>query len=167
MKRIHSKTEWISGDDSLEVIWTSDINNDRVILSTQLQSEQPFTDVGDHAHDSTAYYCMNAVQGLTWRIGADVNNRGIFTNTSQLTNTTDPNFRAVSVSWPVFGIAVDVGSVGSTPTSPVVWGLGVVRNNSVEYKGADATTKQRSSYYWSNFSTAVDVVRTSLCISSE
>ncbi|KLO17752.1 DUF1793-domain-containing protein [Schizopora paradoxa] len=149
--------EWISGDDNREVIWTSDVNNDRVILSTQLQTESPFTDFSDHAHDSTAYYCMKAVSGLTWRIGADVQDRGIFTNTSQLTNTTDPNFRPVSDSWPVFGIAVDVGSVGSTPSSPVIWGIGVVRNQSVQYLGSDATTKQRSAYYWANFTTAVDV----------
>ncbi len=95
---------------------------------------------------------------MTWQIGQDILNRGIFTNNSQLQNTTDNQFRAVSDNWPVFSIAVDVGSVGSTPSNPVIWALGVVRNPSVQYIGSDATPKQRSAYYWSNFSTPVDVV---------
>lgn len=151
-------SEWISGNDNLEVTWSSSITNDHVILLTQLQSQEPFTDVSDHAHDSTAYYCMSAVSGMTWQIGQDIINRGIFTNNSQLKNTSDTQFRAVSDNWPVFGIAVDVGSVGSAPSTPLVWAIGVVRNSSVQYSGSSAIPTQRSAYYWSNFSNAIDVV---------
>lgn len=149
----------MSGDDSLVVSWSNVVNNDYVILQTQLQTQQPFTEVNNHAHDSTAYYSMKSQPGLTWQIGEDIVVRAQFANASSLQNTTDTTFRAVSDRWPVFGISVDVGTVGSTASTPVVWTLGVVRTQSVQYKGLSGLVEQRSAYYWSNFSSPTDVVR--------
>lgn len=101
---------------------------------------------------------MKAVAGQTWQIGEDVNNREIFASTSRLQNVSDTLFRSVSQRWPVFGIAVDVGSVGKSCSAPVMWALGIVRNPSVKYLNAHATIELRSAYYWSSFSTAIDVV---------
>jgi hypothetical protein len=40
--------------------------------------------------------------------------------------------RQTHSDWPVFGIAVNLGTISST-TNPVVWGLGVVRNPVTQY----------------------------------
>lgn len=59
--------------------------------------------------------------------------------------------------WPVFGISVDLGTITST-SSPIVWGLGLIRDPCIQYETASGNIEQRSSYFWSNFSTDVEVV---------
>ena len=59
--------------------------------------------------------------------------------------------------WPVFGIAVDFGSVVNTTVSPV-WAIGIVRNPVVQYTGTNGQIQNRSSYYWSAYSTIQEVV---------
>ena len=154
-------TEFIAGDESLIVKWTTDASSTHISTQAQAQTQQPMVDAFNHAQDAVLYFSMKATQGLTWQNNADVVCRSTFANTSALQNTSDSTFRAVNERWPVFSIAVDVGSVGSAASDPVVWTLGVVRNPSIftiQYTGETSQAEYRSAYYWSNFSSAIDVV---------
>lgn len=82
----HEPIEWVSGDDSLVVNWTSIIDSDAIILKTQLVDPTPFAEILDHAQDAIAYYSMlnvwftpqrvcdivsNAISVAFWRFLAD------------------------------------------------------------------------------------------------
>ena len=150
-----SSAEFVSGDsnNAQNVTWTSDQSSSHVIHSYHLVSQQDFAELNGYAQDSTSYYSMGSTPGLTWQIGEDVVVRSLFSHDGVLQNSSDIPPRAVSNNWPVFALAADLGTVGSTVSDPVVWSLGIVRNQSINALG-----ESRSAYYWSNFSSPTDVV---------
>lgn len=59
------------------------------------------------------------MQGLTYQSGADVDVRGQFVNNGSLADTEDTDYRAINDDYPVFGFALDLGSVGSSSVESV------------------------------------------------
>lgn len=98
------------------------------------------------------------MSGLTYQTGEDVVVRAQFINNSKLANTLDTNFRAVSDNWPVFAFAHDLGTVSSSETTPVVIGVGFVRDPAVEYIIANGALQNRSSYFMNSFNSPSDAV---------
>lgn len=109
------------------------------------------------------YLCLSSddsVKGsaVTYQTGADVVVRAQFIGNGKLTNGQNTTFRAVQDDWPVFAFSHDLGSVKSS-TSPIVIAIGHVRDPAVQYIAANGVLRDRSSYFFSNFTTMSDAVR--------
>ena len=58
----------------------------------------------------------------------------------------------------VFAIAKDLGSVTSTPTSPFVWAVGMLRDPAIAYTIAGTETQLRDPFWKSEFTIPEDAV---------
>jgi hypothetical protein len=68
--------------------------------------------------------------------GSDVDVRGAFNATGKLKNSKDIKFRAINDAWPVFGYAIDLGSVGSKATSNL-FSIGLCQSDAIQFLGKD------------------------------
>lgn len=100
--------------------------------------------------------------GVTYQTGQDIVVRAQFINHSTLSNTQDTNFRSISDDWPVFALAHDLGTI-SGPSDTVVYSVGHARDPAIEYLIANDALQNRSSYFWSQYSTATDAVCRDIC----
>ncbi|KAJ7781099.1 hypothetical protein B0H16DRAFT_1710344 [Mycena metata] len=149
--------EWVSGDNTLTVNWTSTTTGS--ILTHQVQLENPtvFGEINDHTqYGSTFYSTPNAV-GATFQTGADVTVRAQFINNGKLANTLDTAFRAIEDNWPVFAFAHDLGTI-TTATTPVVFSVGMIRDPALEYIVAGGGTQSRNLLFMSEFTTSAAVI---------
>jgi hypothetical protein len=80
-------------------------------------------------------WATNQVPNLTSQSGADSVVRGAFINNGVLQGTNDTNFRPINQNWPVFGFAIDLGSVGTKQTS-TLFTLGLLQKAAVQFLGA-------------------------------
>ncbi|KAK0490834.1 hypothetical protein IW261DRAFT_1547137 [Armillaria novae-zelandiae] len=148
--------EWVSGDTSLTANWTTSTGS---ILTHQVQLAVPseFSEVSDHTQYGSAFYSTISTDRTTYQTGADVTVRAQFISNGILSNTKDTNFRAVSDNWPVFALAGDLGSV-SSPTEPLVFAIGHIRDPAISYVVANNGHQDRSLYFWSQYSDAASLV---------
>ncbi|KZT72217.1 hypothetical protein DAEQUDRAFT_763324 [Daedalea quercina L-15889] len=158
--------EWLSGNASSSVQWNTTTTNQLIYHQVELQEPTQFTEVDDQAVDGTLYYAIAQGTSATYQTGADATVRGQFTTKGTLANTQDTNFRAISDDYPVFGLAVDLGTIQST-SSPVVWTIGFVRDPSVQYTTGAGTVQNRSPYYVTQYSSAVDAMEAFVTDSSD
>lgn len=57
--------EWLTGDDNKVMTWSSDgVENEYVILSSQLQNPLPFEESFDKALDATVYFALKNDVGI-------------------------------------------------------------------------------------------------------
>lgn len=87
------------------------------------------------------------VVGLTYASGSDVDVRGAFTSSGVLNNTQDTNFRAIDDDYPVFGFAVDLGSVGSDSVESV-FTINLAQSDAIQFNGANGVESLAS--YWTS-----------------
>jgi hypothetical protein len=73
---------------------------------------------------------------LTTQSGEDTIVRRRFLSDGKLDNSEDSNFRAIENKWPVFGFAVDLGSVND-PTSPTLFTIGLCQDDAIQFLGRD------------------------------
>ena len=85
------------------------------------------------------------VDGLSYQSGADIDVRGQFVSNGVLNNTQDTNFRAILDDFPVFGFAIDLGSVGSESVESV-FTINLAQSNAVQFDGDDGVQALPS--YW-------------------
>ncbi|TFK55924.1 DUF1793-domain-containing protein [Heliocybe sulcata] len=149
--------EWVTGDDSLTANWTT-ATGDILTHQVQLVSQTQFGEVSDHIQQGSAYYSTLNTDGATYQTGQDTVVRAQFINNGQLANTEDTNFRAVSDNWPVFGLAHDLGTVGTAATSPVLYSVGHVRDPAIQYIVSGGALQSRSVYFWSQYSTVASAI---------
>ncbi|OSX60304.1 hypothetical protein POSPLADRAFT_1148035 [Postia placenta MAD-698-R-SB12] len=152
--------EWVFGDDSQTVNWTT-LASDVVTHQVQLESQDVFNEVNDRIQQGSAYYSTLNSAGVTYQTGQDIVVRAQFINHSTLSNTQDTNFRSISDDWPVFALAHDLGTI-SGPSDTVVYSVGHARDPAIEYLIANDALQNRSSYFWSQYSTATDAITTFL-----
>ncbi|KAF5335226.1 hypothetical protein D9758_014769 [Tetrapyrgos nigripes] len=141
--------EWISGNRGNEAQWSTSTTPSSVIHGASRQSPQSMTEISNQAEDGTVYYAMQKVNGMTYQSGQDTDVRGQFRDHTDLLNTGDTNFRPINQNFVVFGIAVSLGSITST-SRPVVWGLGLVRDNVTNYPTASGDSVNRRPYFFSD-----------------
>ncbi|KAJ3854470.1 hypothetical protein EV368DRAFT_36676 [Lentinula lateritia] len=151
--------EWISGNRNLVATWQTTQTDSSVYHRAQLQSPEYMTEINNIAEDSTVYYSMQTVTQVTYQTGQDSVVRGQFQSKGSLTNQQDTNFRAIENDFVVLGISVDLGT-NTNFLTPVVWGLGLVRDPVIEYavSAGSITTQNRSSYFWTEFDTISDAI---------
>ncbi|TFY62886.1 hypothetical protein EVJ58_g3577 [Rhodofomes roseus] len=149
--------EWLSGNLSALVQWNTTTTNQLIYHEVVLEESTQFTEVSDQAVDGTLYYAIAQGTSATYQTGQDAVVRGQFSTKGTLKNSQDTNFRAISNDYPVFGLAVDLGNIQSTQ-SPVVWSVGFVRDPSIQYTTGSGTVQNRSPYYVTQYSSAVDAM---------
>ncbi|EIM81332.1 DUF1793-domain-containing protein [Stereum hirsutum FP-91666 SS1] len=146
--------EWASGDDSLTVNWTTTTGT-IVTHQVMLQTQEEYTEFSDHIQQGSAFY--STTSGATYQTGQDVVVRAQFISSGSLPNTEDTSFRAVSDDWPVFAFAHDLGTI-SASSDPVLFTVGHIRDPAIEYIIAGGALQDRSLYFWSQFSSAADLI---------
>ncbi|KAF9476478.1 DUF1793-domain-containing protein [Pholiota conissans] len=148
--------EWVSGDTSLPVDWSTSSNN-VITHQVQLARQIPFSELSDRAQYGAAFFSTPSSAASTYQSGADVVVRAQFINNGRLTNTQDSNFRPISDNWPVFGLSHDLGSIKAA-TDPVVFSVGHIREPALQYIITNGATQPRSLYFWSQFSCTSAVI---------
>jgi len=73
---------------------------------------------------------------LSHQSGADVDVRGTFAANGSLTGAADTNYRAINNMYPVFGFALDLGSVGSDSVS-ALFTINLNQQNAIQFEGAN------------------------------
>ncbi|KAJ6520970.1 hypothetical protein DFH09DRAFT_1251159 [Mycena vulgaris] len=148
--------EWVSGVSSWDVEWATTTTD---ILSHEIHLASPatFEEINDQAQYGSLHYSILNDKKATYQTGADIIVRAQFVNNGVLANTKDPNFRAVSDSWPVFGLSKDLGQVSGAPAS-VLFSIGHIREPAVKYVLAGNVKQERSLYFWSRFSTTAQLI---------
>jgi len=127
--------EWISGDLNSVAQWDSGEVDGISYHKVWKQNQQLLTETNDRAEWGNWYYSTDA-GGLTHQSGSDRSVRGAFRDKGELGNSKDTNFRAISNDWPVFGFAVDLGSVGSSPAS-TLFTIGLAQEIAIQFLGAN------------------------------
>ncbi|KAG9022692.1 hypothetical protein FS842_005957, partial [Serendipita sp. 407] len=150
--------EWATGDNTLIANWTTSTSNNVVTHQVSLRDQEPYAEDGDHIRHGAAYYSLAVSTGTTYRSGADIDVRDSFVANGTLDNSLDTNFRAVNDNWPVFALAHDMGNITSTPSDPIVFSIGHVRDPAVKYIVGGGILQDRSVYYWSAFSSVLDMI---------
>ncbi|KAK7064805.1 DUF1793-domain-containing protein [Favolaschia claudopus] len=148
--------EWVSGATEWDIQWST-TTSDVVSHQISLVSPAKFEEVNDHSQYGNWYYATLNGKGVTAQIGRDSVVRAQFLNNGVLSTVKDNNFRAISDSWPVFGLAKDLGKVGSS-AADVTFAIGHIRDPAIKYVVAGNKKQERSLYFWSKFSTAQQVV---------
>ncbi|KAH7914231.1 hypothetical protein BJ138DRAFT_452039 [Hygrophoropsis aurantiaca] len=150
--------EWASGDDTQTVNWTTTTTGPILTHQVMLEDQQIYTEYSDHIQQGAVYYSTPNTVSATYQTGQDIVVRAQFINNGVLDDTLDTNFRAVDDDWPVFAYAHDLGSVSSTPTDPLLFTVGLVRDPAIQYIIADDVYQDRSIYFWSAFTSVADVI---------
>ncbi|OTA84699.1 hypothetical protein M434DRAFT_83133 [Hypoxylon sp. CO27-5] len=133
--------EWASGDLSAIVQWDYNSADGVAYHQFERQNQQPISETNQLPNWGTWFWSTKDVDNLSWQSGADTDVRGAFINNGVLPNTKDTNFRAVQDSWPVFGFANDLGSVGSASVS-TLYSIGITQDGAINLlgEGSDLTT---------------------------
>ena len=125
--------------------------------------------VFSHLVQNSARVFTNAsqVSGMTYEVGEDTVLRPGFITSGVLNNTVDSKFRAIRDNYPVFAFAHDLGDVGATQTTPVVYTIGYVRDPLVQLLNIPNINSLRGAYYLTRYSSNSDMVRLSYasCVS--
>ncbi|KAL1998449.1 hypothetical protein VTN02DRAFT_6160 [Thermoascus thermophilus] len=127
--------EWVSGNRSNVAQWDYGVAGDVAYHRVYRQTQQLFSETTDQAEWGSWYWATDSVDGLTHQSGADVDVRGAFARDGRLANTTDGRYRAIQDDWPVFGFAVDLGSVGASAAS-ALFTIGLAQTQAVQFAGA-------------------------------
>ncbi|KAH9841230.1 DUF1793-domain-containing protein [Teratosphaeria destructans] len=75
------------------------------------QQQLNFSETNQQADWGYWYYATDNIAALTYQSGEDATVRGNFLNNGYLPDTQDTNYRAIDNDYPVFGFAVNLGSV--------------------------------------------------------
>ncbi|PCH43422.1 DUF1793-domain-containing protein [Wolfiporia cocos MD-104 SS10] len=149
--------DWLSGNLSALVEWSTTTSQQSLYHEASLQSPAPFVEINGQAEDGSVFYAMSEVSGIMYQTGRDQTVRGIFESNGSLLDTQDTSFRAINDGFPVFAIAVNLGLITST-ANPVVWALGYVRNPVIKYTTPTGESQLRYPYWATQYSSIPDVI---------
>ncbi|KAF1957920.1 DUF1793-domain-containing protein [Byssothecium circinans] len=130
--------EWVSGNSGATAQWDFGEVNGISYHKVWKQNQQHFSEINDRAEWGNIYYATDA-DGLTYQSGSDLDVRGAFASNGKLADTKDSNFRAINNNWPVFGYAVDLGSVGASIRS-ILFSIGLAQDLAIQFLGANGQT---------------------------
>lgn len=111
----------------------------------------------DHFTDRNRYYAVENSTGLTHQSGADVTVRDQFLANGSLTNGADTEYRAIDDNFPVFGFAIDLGSISSTPLT-TLFQLSLHQRNCIQFESGLNNVQQLGCLWNSYFSTDTEAV---------
>lgn len=152
--------EWVSGNRSTVAQWNFGTVDGIAYHQVFRQNQLLFSEISDQGEWGDIYWATNSADALTYQSGADVDVRGAFGTSGRLANTADTDYRSIQERWPVFGFAVDLGSVGSSSVD-TLFSIGLVQTNAVQFAGANGAAPLPSLWtsYFSDDLAAVSVSR--------
>ncbi|TRM67680.1 hypothetical protein BD626DRAFT_104598 [Schizophyllum amplum] len=149
--------EWLSpGDGAQPANWTFS-DGDVLSHSLSLQNQSNYEENSDMIRHGSIYYSTLNSDSVSYMSGSDKAVRTTFVNSSRLANTQDDNFRNINDNYPVFGYTHDLGDV-SDATEPIVMSIGLIREPAVQYIVANNQYQDRSLYFWTQYSSADDLI---------
>ncbi|KAH6989708.1 hypothetical protein BKA56DRAFT_576247 [Ilyonectria sp. MPI-CAGE-AT-0026] len=126
--------EWASGDNSAVINWETGSKDGVRYHKFYREKQDIFQEVHEIASWGNWYWATGNQNGITYQIGEDSVVRSQFSNTGMLNGHVDEEFRAISDKWPVFGLAHDLGSVGSTSKS-ALFTIGYTQEDAIQFQG--------------------------------
>ncbi|KAH8670727.1 hypothetical protein BGZ61DRAFT_521665 [Ilyonectria robusta] len=126
--------EWASGDTSAVINWETGSKDGVRYHKFYREKQEIFQEVNEIASWGNWYWATGNQNGITYQIGEDSVVRSQFSNTGMLNGHVDEGFRAISDKWPVFGLAHDLGSVGSTSKS-ALFTIGYTQEDAIQFQG--------------------------------
>ncbi|KAI1793781.1 hypothetical protein LXA43DRAFT_1122215 [Ganoderma leucocontextum] len=148
--------EWASGDRPSLVRWSNTNTGKSVYHEIELQNPQQNSEVANQAQDGTVCYAISTMQArITWQMDFDGNTRNQFQANGVLPNVGSTAFTTITPVFPIFALAVDLGTIKSTG-SPVTWSVGCVRDPSITYTTSTGAVRQRRPYYVTQYSNIDD-----------
>ncbi|TQS36293.1 hypothetical protein Golomagni_03262 [Golovinomyces magnicellulatus] len=124
--------EWVSGDRKSVAQWDHGFTNDGISYhKVSRQKQLLFSEISDQAEWGSWYWATSNINGLTHQSGSDKTVRSTFMNTGKLDNSKDTNFRPINQDYPVFGHAVDLGSV--TDKKNTLFTIGLSQEQAMQY----------------------------------
>ncbi|KIK65832.1 hypothetical protein GYMLUDRAFT_158658, partial [Collybiopsis luxurians FD-317 M1] len=126
--------------------WNTTKSNSIIYHEAQRLPFQYMTESSNVAEDAVAYLAMNAGIGITYQTGLSGLVRTAFLDNGKLNNAQNTDYNN---SDPVFAFSTDLGNITST-LSPVVWGIGLVRNPDIIYTTA-AGNQTRQPYFFTKY----------------
>nr|VWP00989.1 Uncharacterized protein [Ganoderma boninense] len=152
--------EWASGNRSSLVKWNNANTGKSVYHQIELQDPKQNSEYSHQAQDGKVYYAISTSQSrISWEIDFNANTRNQFQLHGALTNVGSTTFSSISPVFPVFALAVDLGTIKAT-SAPVTWSVGYVRDPLITYTTATGATQQRRPYYATQYSNINDVIDT-------
>ena len=167
--------EWLAqSDQSFE--WQTSTNASTVQHQFSLQNQTQFTEVGGRLRYGSVIYATQQVarfreiliigvflktfqvSGMTYQVADAAIVRPQFQTTGVLNNTVDTEFRVIGDRWPIFAFAHDLGVVGTSGTTPVVYTIGYVRNPLVQLSNIPNVNSVRPPYYLIRHDSASELV---------
>ncbi|KAF8263273.1 hypothetical protein EI94DRAFT_1598265 [Lactarius quietus] len=139
--------EWLSGDKTQMIAWSTTSNNEVIYHSAKLENPAEFTEINTQAEWGTLYYAMKSGSNITFKTDSDANCRGLFQQNGALDNETDTTFRPIGSNFPVFAISRNLGSIHATQ-DPVVWAVGFTTDPAIQYQDLSANAPQQRSLYY-------------------
>lgn len=129
--------------------WDFDVTGEHVAYHRfQRQTQLLFSENSQQAEWGTWYWAVEDGEDLTHQSGSSTEVRGAFTNNGKLSNGKDSDFRAISQDWPVFGFAVDFGTVQSE-TVDRLFTIGLDQREAIQYSGGSGDRAVPS--LWTNY----------------
>jgi hypothetical protein len=126
--------EFVSGDRSDSVQWNYGTTDNIAYHEVFKQTPLLFSEKSNQGEWGNWYYATDATNSLTYQSGPDTVVHGAFTRSGKLANSKDTNYRAINSNWPVFGFAVDLGSLGSSAVN-TLFSLGLCQTQGIQYDG--------------------------------
>lgn len=150
--------EWVSGDNALRANWTTTTDSGILTHQTRLVNPTVYGEVRDRIQHGSSYYSTAKTANTTFQTGADTVVRANFVSSGALPNTEDKESRAINDRWPVFAFAQKLGAVTSTPSAPVVFTVGHVRDPIIQYIVKGNTLQDRLPYFLTRYATAAQII---------
>ncbi|KAI9927911.1 hypothetical protein AWENTII_012429 [Aspergillus wentii] len=150
--------EWVSGDRNAVAQWDYGVTDGGIAYhKVYRQTQLLFSENRDQAEWGSWYWATNNADNLTYQSGSDSTVRGAFSKNGTLGDSEDKNYRAISSEWPVFGFAINLGSVGSSSAS-ALFTIGLAQNDAIQYSGPSGTNAVPSLWksYYNNDLDALD-----------
>jgi hypothetical protein len=124
----------VAGDHTSVAQWEYGTTSDGIAYhKVYRQTQLLFSETNQQADWGYWYWSTQGVPGLTYQSGEDVVVRGAFMDNGTLPNTQDSQYRPINDEYPVFGYAIDLGSVvGPTDT---LFTLGLTQEDAVQFDG--------------------------------
>ncbi|EME45994.1 hypothetical protein DOTSEDRAFT_147842, partial [Dothistroma septosporum NZE10] len=147
--------EWTSGDRNQVVEWSRGTargtsnsgSGDLAFHKVWRQSQEEFSEDDDQAAWGSWYYATEQKDGLTYQSGSDVDVRQNFIDNGRLSNSDDRNFRPISQNYPVFGFAVNMGTIAKERCS-ALFTINLLQDNAVQFNKGGGLQSVQS--FWKN-----------------
>ena len=170
-------TEWLSGDRTQKILWSTTSNPDVVLHSVTLQTQAIYTEILDQPEWGTLYFatpgvslrlsnafplsrCMMQSLHATYQSGLDADARANFTHNGVL-NLQQDRSRSISNGSTVFALAYDLYNISATQSPPVIWAIGHTTDFVINYTNPyGAPPTPRSPYYKTRYSDDIEMAST-------